>query len=91
MMRKQDGSVWIAGWNGGNDNMDQHWETDRNTFVQVVSSGAQAISAGEEHSMILKRDGSVWAKGSNHCGQLGDGSGTWDGSRTNFKQVAILA
>ena len=89
-MRKQDGSVWIAGWNGGNENMDRPWKTDRNVFVQVMSSGAQAISAGEEHSMILKRDGSVWAKGSNHCGQLGDGSNIWDGSRNNFKQVVIL-
>ena len=32
-----------------------------------------AISAGDVHSMILKKDGSVWATGDNSDGQLGGG------------------
>ena len=32
------------------------------------------VAAGWEHSLVLKRDGTVWAMGSNHKGQLGDGS-----------------
>ena len=39
-----------------------------------MSSGAMAISAGALHSMVLKRDGSVWVAGSNQNGQLGDDS-----------------
>ena len=34
------------------------------------------ISAGVYHSMVLKKDGSVWAWGKNTDGQLGDGSST---------------
>ena len=33
-----------------------------------------AVSAGYQHSLVLKQDGSVWATGYNFCGQLGDGS-----------------
>ena len=32
------------------------------------------MAAGEEHSIMLKQDGSVWSKGSNKYGQIGDGS-----------------
>ena len=31
-------------------------------------------SLGGQHSVLLKRDGSVWTTGENHRGQLGDGS-----------------
>ena len=32
-------------------------------FVQVVSSGAKALAAGTQYSMMLKQDGSVWTTG----------------------------
>merc|ERR1712147_599916 len=41
-------------------------------FVKVFSD-AQAISAGEWHSMVMKTDGTVWATGYNSNGQLGNG------------------
>ena len=47
-------------------------------------AGAQAISAGDEHSMLLKRDGSVWATGDNEHGQLGDGTTAY---RNTFVEV----
>merc|ERR1712176_1154591 len=50
--------------------------TDKFSFVEVVPSGVQAISAGGDHSMVLKTDGSVWTAGYNHVGQLGDGTTT---------------
>jgi len=33
-----------------------------------------AISAGYQHSLFLKKDGSAWASGGNECGQLGNGN-----------------
>ena len=49
-----------------------------------MHAGVQAISAGADHSLVLKTDGSVWATGSNHYGQLGDG--TWT-HRIEYKKV----
>ena len=46
----------------------------------VVRAGAQAMAAGDWHSMVLKGDGTVWATGYNGAGQLGDGT-TSDKSR----------
>ena len=40
----------------------------------VLNADATAISAGLEHSMVLKKDGTVWATGWNYNGQLGDGT-----------------
>ena len=40
----------------------------------VVHAGAQAISAGQYHSMVLKADGTVWITGRNDVGQVGDGT-----------------
>ena len=39
-------------------------------------SDVQDISAGDEHSLILKTDGTLWACGNNEYGQLGDGTTT---------------
>ena len=39
-----------------------------------VASGAQAVVAGNLHSLMLKQDGTVWATGRNSNGQFGDGS-----------------
>ena len=50
----------------------------------VVHAGAQAISAGKSHSMVLKADGTVWATGSNKYGQLGDGTTS---NMANFVKV----
>jgi alpha-tubulin suppressor-like RCC1 family protein len=35
-----------------------------------------AIAGGAEHTLALRRDGTVWAWGHNEQGQLGDGTTT---------------
>ncbi len=43
--------------------------------IQVASlKDVIAIAAGGNHSLALKRDGTLWAWGYNFYGQLGDGS-----------------
>ena len=50
----------------------------------VVHAGAQAIAAGNAHSMVLKADGTVWATGYNGYGRLGDGTRS---SKSSFVKV----
>lgn len=42
--------------------------------VRTEASLPMAISAGSNHTLALKSDGSVWAWGSNSAGQIGDGT-----------------
>ena len=44
--------------------------------MQIVPGigGAVAVAAGMSHSLVLRKDGSVWATGKNDYGQLGDGT-----------------
>ena len=46
--------------------------------------GIVKLALGDQHSMILKRDGSVWATGDNLYGQLGD---RWTAHSNVFMQV----
>ncbi len=47
----------------------------RFTPVQVLT-GVAAMSAGWDHTLARKTDGSLWAWGTNNLGQLGDGTTT---------------
>ena len=42
----------------------------------VVFAGFVTLALGDQHSLILKEDCSVWSTGYNKFGQLGDGSTT---------------
>jgi len=77
---KSDGTVWAWGYNV-NGELGDGTTTDRNTPVQVHGpgnvgflTGVTAISAGSNHSLALKSDGTVWAWGWNGEGELGNGS-----------------
>ena len=81
---KTDGTVWAWGLDsegqlGDNDGTAE----DKFAPVQVKGSGGNgfltdvvSIAAGEDHSLALKSDGTVWSWGENDDGQLGDNDDT---------------
>ena len=86
---KGDGTVWAVGYNS-NGQLGDGTTTNRSNPVQVVDgsgnplSGVVGISAGNDHTVYLKVDGTVLAVGANSNGQLGDGTTT---NRSNPVQV----
>jgi len=81
LVLKADGTVWAWGFNGSGQ-LGDGTTTQRTTPVQVMAAankpltGVKAITAGANHSVALKTDGTVWAWGNNGSGQLGNGSTT---------------
>ena len=74
---KEDGSLWGWGWNSkgqlGSSVADFYVDFTEEP-VQVSAEQWAAVSAGDEFTIGLKADGSLWAWGRNDLGQLGDGS-----------------
>ncbi|MDF2723957.1 MAG: rcc [Paenibacillus sp.] len=76
---KSDGTVWASGYNQfgqvGNNSTDP---TNKQAEpVQLAGlSGVTAVAAGQNHSVALKDDGTVWVWGGNNSFQLGDGTST---------------
>lgn len=73
------GGYWAMGYNASGQ-LGDGTTNNRATPGQVLSnlSGAvfSMIADGEQHSLFIKPDGSLWATGWNKYGQLGDGSTT---------------
>ncbi|AEC03053.1 fimbrillin family protein [Parasphaerochaeta coccoides] len=75
IIQKKDGTFWATGLNDygqlglGDTN-------NRKTPVRITSMGSDvvAVSGGENHTMFLKNDGTLWAVGNNDQGQLGIGT-----------------
>ena len=87
---KSDGTVWAWGNNNCGALGDGTY-LDRTTPVQVKGAGGvgyltgiKNIVAGNNHSLALKNDGTVWAWGENAHYNLGDGT---DMDRTTPVQV----
>jgi alpha-tubulin suppressor-like RCC1 family protein len=81
MFLKNDGSLWVMGYNYYNQLGDGTSE-DTNRPTQIVASNVTAIAAGFYHSLFLKNDGSLWGMGYNADGELGDG--TYNINSTNI-------
>ncbi|UOK41965.1 MULTISPECIES: T9SS type A sorting domain-containing protein [Flavobacterium] len=77
---KNDGTVWACGREDiGELGLGPQAHLGKNIPVQISSlSDIISISAGQNHALFLKRDGTVWACGSNNYGELGNG--TYGGS-----------
>jgi alpha-tubulin suppressor-like RCC1 family protein len=77
MLLKSDGSLWGMGYNydgelgDGTFSFNSPYGTNRPE--RIVAGGVTAIAAGRQHSLFIKNDGSLWATGYDHNGQLGDG------------------
>ncbi|MFA7150813.1 MAG: prepilin-type N-terminal cleavage/methylation domain-containing protein [Candidatus Paceibacterota bacterium] len=79
---KSDGTVWAWGYNI-HGMLGDGTTITKYTPVQVKGVGGSgyltniiAIDSNDWHSLALKSDGTVWAWGANHAGQLGDNTTT---------------
>ncbi len=84
-----DGTLWI--WGEVHDGVQEDGSPAKTKIpapVQVVQSGSTlgwtAVSCGEDHTLAVRADGTLWAWGLNEQGQLGDGT---LGSRVTPTQV----
>ena len=93
---KGNGTVWSWGLNG-NGQLGVGDTTNRTEPTEVKAeieedgevkeeeiTDAVDIAVGYYHTLILRKDGTVWSAGYNHRGQLGDGTTT---STTLFHKV----
>jgi alpha-tubulin suppressor-like RCC1 family protein len=87
MALKADGSVWSWGSNNWGMLGDPSFAGSRRATPGQVPglTDVVAISGGGQHSLALKRDGTIWSWGQNTWGQLGDGTST---DRTSPVQVS---
>lgn len=75
LILKANGTVWACGDNyyGQLGNGQNGSGAEQHVPVQVAElNSVVAIAAGAQHSLALKADGTLWAWGNNHWGQLGN-------------------
>jgi alpha-tubulin suppressor-like RCC1 family protein len=97
---RNDGSLWAWGLNTvGQLGVGTHATVGsgldfRNIPTQIgTDTNWTYISAGIEHTVAIREDGSLWAWGNNFSGQLGNGSTTFEdapvqiGTDTNWRSV----
>ena len=74
---KSDNTVWTWGDNG-NGQLGDGTNNPKGSpaLVSGLTGEMTAVSAGYNHTLALKSDGTVWAWGNNNYGQLGNNSTT---------------
>jgi len=65
-------ALWACGWND-NYQLGDGTFFERLSPVPILNSDVAAVSAGWNHTMSVKTDGSLWGWGLNDAGQLGCG------------------
>jgi len=88
---RMDGSLWMWGRNNCGQ-LGNNSTTNSNLPVQVHGemdrgflSNVKKVACGPEHTLALLEDGTVWAWGRNHYGQLGNGT-----TQDSFVPVKVL-
>jgi alpha-tubulin suppressor-like RCC1 family protein len=77
MAFKDDGSLWVWGYNSDGQLGIGNYDTYQLVPVQMSAAADWAlVECGGYHTMGLKADGSLWAWGWNTYGQLGLGDTT---------------
>jgi alpha-tubulin suppressor-like RCC1 family protein len=75
---KADGSLWAMGFNAygqlGDGTFATNTPAGTNRPEQIVTGSVTNLAAGDDHTLFIKSDGSLWAMGQNQYGQLGDGT-----------------
>lgn len=81
---KNNGTSWAPFFNdlvvinswGGNGGLGDNTVTDKSSPVSVIGGFTDwcQVSAGGNHSLGVRKNGTAWAWGSNACGILGDGT-----------------
>ena len=93
---KSDGTLWSWGWNGNGATGRGVIAGSQNTPAQVgTATNWRSVSAGLNHSLGLRADGSLWSWGSNGNGKTGLNTIAGDqttpiqvGTATNWTQVS---
>lgn len=73
------GGFWAMGYNESGqlgDGTTNNRARPEEVLTNLSGTVFSVIADGEQHSLFIKPDGSLWATGWNHYGQLGDGSTT---------------
>jgi alpha-tubulin suppressor-like RCC1 family protein len=98
---KEDGTVWAWGENksgelGDGTTQSKNVPTQIKELTDVTSVIAANDAEGNGYSLALKKDGTVWAWGSNKYGQLGVGD--WNGTTVakprqiqDFRDITFIA
>ena len=74
LLLKSDGSLWGMGDNYSGSLGDGTVETTPNVPIpSLLTNKVTAIASGNNQSLMIKSDGSLWAVGGDGYGQLGDG------------------
>jgi alpha-tubulin suppressor-like RCC1 family protein len=69
---KTDGTVLGVGQNVNTGQLGLSDTVNRSTFTSIPGiNDVKSIACGQNHSIALKTDGTVWTVGQNHNGQLG--------------------
>ncbi len=79
MAWKSDGTAWVWGDNQSGQLGDGHVNHDESAPIQVTNLNSVpiiAMAGGDQHSLALASNATVWAWGTNDFGQLGDGTTT---------------